>query len=144
MQTLKEIKSSLKEIATGVTGIGNVYERFLYAFDTKQVKDFFAKDGIVNTLMFRETGRTADGGEGITNEFRVKRTWQFRLIYGYNYENNSEGNFDNLCEEMCKKFNSEECINTIPRSSFMNITDRYDSEYHGILVHNAEMEMETS
>jgi len=144
MRTLNEIKSGIKEIAADVTGIGNVYDRFLYAFDTKQVKDFFSKDGVVNALMFRETERTPDGGEGITTEFGVKRSWKFRVIYGYNYENNSEENFDNLCEELCKKFNSEHCINSIPRSSFMNITDRYDSEYHGILVHNAEMEMETN
>ena len=144
MRTLSEIKSGIKEIAADVTGIGKVYDRFLYAFDTKQVKDFFSKDGVVNALMFRETERTSDGGEGITNELGVKRLWQFRLIYGYSYENNSEDNFDNLCEGLCMKFNSENCFNTIHRSSFMNITGRYDSEYHGILVHNAEMEMETS
>lgn len=144
MQTLNEIKSNMKEIAESVSGIGKVYDRFLYAFDVKQVTDFFAVNGSVNTLMFREIERTSEGGEGISGEIGVRRLWQFRFICGYNYENNSEANFDNLCEEICKTFNSENCINSVPRSSFMNITNRYDSEYHGILVHNAEMEMETN
>jgi hypothetical protein len=144
MKTLNELKKNIKGIAESVRGIGKVYDRYLYAFDTKQVKDFFSNDSSVNALMFREAERISDGGEGILNEFEVKRLWQFRFIYGYSYENNSEDNFDNICEELCKTYNSENFINSISRCSFLNIVKKYDSEYHGILVHNAEMEMETN
>lgn len=144
MKTLDELKNNIKEISRGVPGIGNVYDRFLYAFDSKQVKDYFSFEGNINTLMFRFFERTALRGEGISDEQGAKRLWQFRFIYGYNYDKDSEHNFDNVCEEICKAFNSGSALNTTARSTFMNITDKYDSEYHGILVHNAELEMETN
>ncbi len=145
MRTLNEIKQNIIETAENVEGIGKVYDRFIYAFDAKQVKDLFASGGKINTLMFRFTEREAGGGESILTELNVRRIWKFRLVFGYNYENNSEKVFDDLCENICKAFNSDSLLNAgMNRRSFLNITDKYDNEYHGILVHNAEMEMETN
>jgi hypothetical protein len=141
---LKEIKSAIKEIAGSVEGIGNVYERYLYPFDLKQLKDFFESNGKINTLMFRFTQRESNSGEGFVSELYVRRLWKFRLVYGYNYNNDSENSFDELCEAICKSFNSNLSLNGFVRKhTLLNVTDKYDSEYHGVLVHNAEMEMET-
>ena len=141
--TLNELKQNIKAAAENVTGIGKVYDRFVYAFDEKQLKELFVSNDKVNVLMFRNTEREPDCGEGLESELFVKRLWKFRLICGYNYDDNSENSFNNLCESICQIFNSDSAVN-IRRSSFMKVTDKYDSEYHGVLVHNAEMEMETA
>ena len=74
----------------------------------------------------------------------MRRLWKFRLIYGYNFNDDSEKSFDELCEKICEKFNSNFSLNgSVRKHSYLEIKDRYDSEYHGMLVHNAEMEMET-
>ncbi len=145
MRTLNEIKQNIKETAESVKGIGKVYDRFIYAFDAKQVKDLFASDHKINVLMFRFIEREAEGGESILTEINARRTWKFRLVIGYNFENNSEKTLDDLCENICNVFNSDSLLNScINKKTFLNITDKYDSEYNGILVHNAEMEMETT
>jgi hypothetical protein len=144
MPALDEIKQQIKAITESVTGIGKVYDRFVYAFDTKQLKDLFSDNGRINTFMFRYTVREPGGGEGNENELFVRRLWKFRFIYGYNFNDDSEKEFDSLCEKICETFNSNFFLNgSARRHSFMEIKDRYDSEYHGVLVHNAEMEMET-
>lgn len=145
MLTLNEIKQRIKEIAESTEGIGKVYDRFVYAFDSKQLKDLFVSDGKINALMFRHTQRESERGEGGKNELFARRLWKFRLIFGYNCDEESENQFDDICEALCEKFNSDSLSKCgIWRSSFMNITDKYDSEYHGVLVHNARMEMETT
>ena len=144
MKTLNEIKQSIKELAENIPGIGKVYDRYIYAFDEKQVKDLFASDGKINTLMFRPVKRESIGGENKCDELFINRLWKMRLIYGYNFTDNSEDKFDNICEELCRTFNSDLTLSgSIRKHTSLSVTDKYDSEYHGILVHNAELEMET-
>ena len=52
MTTLNEIKQRIKDIAEGISGIGKVYDRFVYAFDSRQIKELFSSDEKINTFMF--------------------------------------------------------------------------------------------
>lgn len=141
---LNDIKNEIKNIVESVTGIGNVYDRMVYAKDQAQLKELFVKDGVLNALMFRSKTRTAGGAEGNMKELYVTRTWTFKLIYGYNYENDSEKSFDDLCTELCKAFNNNYTLNgKVRKHSFLDIKNKYDAEYHGVIAHFGQMEMET-
>jgi hypothetical protein len=141
---LNEIKSEIKNIAESVTGIGNIYDRMVYAKDQAQLKELFVKNGTLNTLMFRSKTRTASGAEGNSKELYISRKWFFKLVYGYNYEHNSENSFDNLCTELCSAFNCNYTLNgKVRKHTFLDIKNKYDAEYHGVIAHFAEMEMES-
>ena len=45
MSSVNEIKAAIKEIAESVSGTGKVYDRFVYAFDLKQLKELFESNG---------------------------------------------------------------------------------------------------
>ena len=144
MTKLEEVKTEIKNIAGCVPGIGKVYDRMVYAKDQQQLKELFAQDGFINTLMFKNRTRTADGTESKAKEAYVKRLWILKLIYSYNYDICSEQAFDTLCENLCGTFNNNYTLNqTVLRHSFLNVTMKYDAEYHGIISHYAEMEMTT-
>ncbi len=147
MSALDEIKSEIKTIAESVSGIGNVYERLVYAKDHAQVKELFVKDnaeGEINCLMFRQVKRIADAETRNGNEILINRTWKFVLIYGYNKETNSEETFDNLSETLCKTFNANPDLNgKVNEHSYFNMTNKTDNMYHNVLCHWAEFEMET-
>ena len=141
---LDDIKNEIKIITESVSGIGKVFDRMVYAKDQAQLKELFVKDGVLNTLMFRSRTRTASGAEGTTRELYIERVWAFKLIYGYNYETSSEKNFDNLCSELCKTFNNNYTLNgKVRKHTFLDIKNKYDAEYHGVIAHFAEMEMTT-
>jgi hypothetical protein len=141
---LDDIKNEIKKIAESVRGIGNVYDRMVYAKDQAQLKELFVKNGALNTLMFRSKTRTATGAEGQTKELFVKRTWVFKLIYGYNYESNSEKSFDDLCTELCTTFNSNYTLNgKVRKHTYLDIKNKYDAEYHGVIAHFGEFEFIT-
>lgn len=149
MSALDEIKSEIKTIAESVSGIGKVYERLVYAKDQAQVKELFVKDnaegGEINCLMFRQVKRTADIDIRGGSELIAERAWKFVLIYGYNKEANSEETFDNLCETLCKTFNSNPDLNgKVNEHSWLNMTNKTDNMYHNVLCHWAEFEMETT
>lgn len=144
MTKLEEIKVEIKNIAESITGIGKVYDRMVYAKDQQQLKEMFAQDGVINTLMFKNRTRTAEGTESKAKEAYVKRLWILKLIYSYNYDNCSEQAFDTLCENLCSIFNDNYTLNrTVLKHSFLNVTMKYDAEYHGVISHYAEMEMTT-
>lgn len=141
---LDDIKNEIKSIAQSVSGIGKVYDRMVYAKDQAQLKELFVKDGVLNALMFRCKTRTASGAEGQTKELYIKRTWLFKLVYGYNFENNSEKNFDTLCSEICISFNSNFTLNgKVRKHTYLNIKNKYDAEYHGVIAHFGELDFTT-
>ncbi len=144
MAELDNIKSAIKEIASSVPGTGNIYDSMIYASDQKQLKDLFVSNGVLNCLMFRQVKRIADMNIRDSNEVLIDRTWKFVLVYGYSKENESERKFDNLCETLCKVFNSEPDLNgTVNEHSFMNMANKTDYTYHNVLCHRAEFEMTT-
>jgi hypothetical protein len=144
MAELNEIKSAIKEIAQSVNGIGVVYERLIYAKDHNQLKELFVKEGVLNCLMFRQVKRTADPDSRTGNEVLVDRTWKFVLLYAYNYENKSEEILDDICEQLCKRFNANCDLNgKVNEHSYFDMTNKTDYSYHNVLCHRAEFEMIT-
>jgi hypothetical protein len=144
MASLEEIKSEIKNIAESVPGIGKVYDRMVYAKDQHQLKELFVKDRVINTLMFKNRSRTAEGNESKSKEIYVKRQWFMKLIYSYSYETGSENTFDRLCEDICRTFNDKYTLNgKVMKHTYLNVTMKYDAEYHGVISHYAEMEMTT-
>lgn len=144
MAELEEIKSAVKEIALSISGIGKVYDRIVYASDQNQLKELFVSNGVLNCLMFRQVKRIADTESRESNEVLIDRLWKFVLLYSYSKENESERKFDDLCESICKTFNSNSSINdTVNEHSFMDMVNKTDYTYHNVLCHRAEFEMTT-
>jgi hypothetical protein len=145
MSALDEIKSEIKSISEGISGVGKIYDRIVYAKDQAQLKEMFTKDGVLNTLMFRQVKRVTDSSFEHYDEVMVERTWEFSLLYAYNKENNSEQLFDELCENLCEVFNSNENLNgkVNERVGFMDMVEKEDISYHNVLCHSAKFIMVT-
>ena len=94
--------------------------------------------------MFRLSSRESFGGERTGEELFVNMKWKFRLVFAYSFNSESEKLFDELCNGICAAFNENSLLNgTVRKHTGMKIINKYDSEYHSVLVHNADMEMET-
>ncbi len=110
MATLDDIKAQIKSIAESVTGIGIVYTQSPNIILWDKLKEKFVKNDRINVLLIEHKTRQSETDES-NHEVSKVRKWQFRLIYGYSFDDNSEKDFDNLIDALCDKFNADADLN---------------------------------
>lgn len=144
MSTLKEIRSEIKKITESVTEIGKVYDQAIIATTDDKYKEAFGdEDGRINTLWFTQFHRKVIDAEGWKVETR-ERKWIFFFYFGYNNDEDSDLECDEILEKLCDKFNENETLNNkVNAHSKIDLITKIPAKLGNTLVHLCRLEMTT-